>query len=94
MKGEGGLNFFGNNIFTRSNELCDSSSVSWVDIVWAERMLTFGCNQWKIIFVFNNRHKQNGHRERQHGDRLRPSRHGARRQAKLGGLERGQRPLG
>lgn len=26
MKGEGGLNFFGSNIFTRSNELCDSSS--------------------------------------------------------------------
>lgn len=27
MKGEGGLNFFGNNIFTRSNELCDSRSM-------------------------------------------------------------------
>lgn len=48
-----------------------------------------------VTFTANHfRHKQNGCRQGRNGDRFRPSGTGAEREAKLGGLERGQRPLG
>lgn len=95
-----GLNLSGNAISCLVQFLREA--MNYVMVVLFLEQITFeqnlclllGAISKSLVFVFNNRHKQNGHRERKHGDGLCPSRHRTGRQAELGGLERGQRPLG